>query len=230
MTPRKADPVRLKSFTALTVVCALNVWGTSAFAQAEPAPAPPVQPIADAGPSPMPGLVASGPPGILDTPDGWHVEVSARDETQLPVAPLTTAVSSREYLVGGTFVGNVTGSGTTAVTGGTLVAGYQIGCGVLADQFAIEPSAGIDLGLPIPDFDADFGLDASIDLLPGQISAVDIADMTFDGTEARVTISGLRVNFDRCVGQSFIRSQATLAVSTADTEDVVTYLGVTKIV
>ena len=59
---------------------------------------------------------------------------------------------------------------------------------------------------------------------------VDVTDMEFDGTEARVTITGLRVNFDRCVGQSFIRSRATLAVSTEDTEDVITYLGVTKIV
>jgi MspA len=230
MTPRKAGPVRSKRFTALTVVCLMNALGAAPVARAEPVPAPPVQPVADTGPPPPSGVVASGPPGILDTPDGWHVEVSARDETQLPVAPLTTAISSREYLVGGTFVGKVTGSGTTAVTGGTLVAGYQIGCGVLADQFAIEPSVGLDLGLPEPDFDGEFGIDASIDLLPGQISVVDIADMKFDGTEARVTIAGLRVNFDRCVGQSFIRSHATLAVSTKDTEDVITYLGVTKIV
>ncbi|WP_370333886.1 MspA family porin [Mycolicibacterium hippocampi] len=220
----------LKSFTAFAVAGWLITVGSAQLAWAEPLSEPPVQPVADAGPPPPPGVVASGAPGVLDTPDGWRVEVFARDESQLPVAPLTTAISSREYLVGGTFVGRVTGSGTTELTGGTLVAGYQIGCGVLADEIAIEPSAGLAVVLPIPDFDGQLGIDGSIDLLPGQISVVDIADKKFEGDEARVTITGLRVNFDRCVGQSFIRSRATLAVSTEDTEDVITYLGVTKIV
>lgn len=216
-----------KSLTALTLACLLVSIGTAPATLAEPPPEPPVQPVANPVP---PGVVPSGAPGILDTPDGWHIEVSGRDESQLPVAPLTTAVSSREYLVGGTFVGSVTGSGTTEPTGGVLVAGYQIGCGVLADTIEIAPGAELIVGLPIPDFDAQFGIDGSVDLLPGQISVVDVADKKFEGTEARVTITGLRINFDRCVGQSFIRSHATLAVSTEDTEDVITYLGVTNIV
>ncbi|MGE2715115.1 MspA family porin [Mycolicibacterium litorale] len=204
--------------------------GTARPASADPPPEPPAQPAGSPG-APVPsGAVPSGSPGVLDTPDGWHIEVSARDETQLPVAPLTTAVSSREYLVGGTFVAAVTGPGTTQVTGGTLAAGYQIGCGVLANEVKITPGAGLDIGIPVPDFDAQFGIDGSIELQPGEVSTVDIADKDFEGTEARVSITGLRVNFDRCVGQSFIRSHATLAVSTEDTEDVVTYLGVTKIV
>lgn len=217
-----------KSRTALMCACLSIAVGTAAPGWAEPLSEPPVQPAAE--PAPPPGVVASAAPGLLDTPDGWHVEVFARDESQLPVAPLTTAVSSREYLVGGTFVGRVTGSGTTELAGGTLVAGYQIGCGVLADEIEIAPSAALAVVLPIPDFDAEFGVDGSIDLLPGQVTVVDIADKKFEGTEARVTITGLRVNFDRCVGQSFIRSHATLAVSTEDTEDVITYLGATTII
>ncbi len=213
-----------KSGVALAMVCALVAFGPTPHAVAEP---PPEQPAVEPGP---PVLVASAPPGLLETLDGWRIEVGARDETQLPVAPLTTAVSSREYLVGGTFTGVVTGSGSTQLTGGTLVAGYQIGCGVLADEIKITPGARLDIGLPIPDIDAGVSLNGSVALLPGQISVIDVADKEFDGAEARVTITGLRVNFDRCVGQSFIRSYATLAISTEDTEDVITYLGVTKIV
>ncbi len=186
-----------------------------------------VPPVGSADPPPA-GTVTSGAPGILNTADGWHVEIAAGDETHLPVAPMITAASTREYLVGGTFRGTVTGSGSTRLTGGTLVAGYQIGCGVLADDIEIAPSVGLDIGLPIPDIDAELGVDGSIDLLPGQISVIDVADKEFEGAEARVTITGLRVNFDRCVGQSFIRSYATLAISTEDTEDVITYLGVTS--
>lgn len=218
-----------RSSAALTIACVSIAVATGPLARAEPVPEP-VQPVANAGQSGPPGAVPSGPPGVVDTPDGWHIEVSGRDETQLPVAPLTTAVSTREYLVGGTFAGKVTGSGATKVTGGTLVAGYQIGCGVLLEKVQISPRASLGLGFPIPVFDAEVGLDGVVDLLPGEISVVDVTDMEFDGTDARVTITGLRVNFDRCVGQSFIRSYATLSVSTADTEDVITYLGVTKIV
>ena len=123
-----------KSAAALTVACLLIAVGTAPLAWAEPLPEPPVQPVANAGQSAPPGAVPSGPPGVVDTPDGWHIEVSGRDEAQLPVAPLTTAVSTREYLVGGTFLGKVTGSGAREVTGGTLVAGYQIGCGVLFEK------------------------------------------------------------------------------------------------
>lgn len=218
-----------RSSAALTIACVSIAVATGPLARAEPVPDP-VQPVANAGQSGPPGAVPSGPPGIVDTPDGWHIEVSGRDESQLPVTPLTTAVSTREYLVGGTFAGKVTGSGATKVDGGTLVAGYQIGCGVLLEKVQISPRAGLGLGFPVPVFDVEVGLDGVVDLLPGEISVVDVTDMEFDGVDARVTITGLRVNFDRCVGQSFIRSYATLSVSTKDTEDVITYLGVTKIV
>lgn len=209
------------SRTAAALACLALVSAVTPTASAEPEPE---QSVVE------PGAVPSGPPGILDTPDGWRIEVGARDETQLAVAPLTTALSTREYLVGGTFVGTATGAGSTQLDGGTLVAGYQIGCGILGDEMKVTPGAKLDIGLPIPDIDAEVSLNGSVALLPGQISVVDVADKSFDGSEARVTITGLRVNFDRCVGQSFIRSYATLAIATADTQDVITYLGVTTIV
>lgn len=107
----------LKSLAAATAVCALAV--TAPFALADPGDPPaPVQPVADApppadGPPPDNGVVASEEPGIVTTPDGWNLKVAAKDETQLPIPPLTTSLSSREYLVGGTFTGSVTGSGST---------------------------------------------------------------------------------------------------------------------
>ena len=35
--------------------------------------------------------------------------LGAKDETLIPVPPLTTAISSREYLVSGTFAGSLIG-------------------------------------------------------------------------------------------------------------------------
>ena len=92
---------------------------------------------ADETAPPPPGPEGAVPPGntsYLKTPDGWELRVSAVNETLLPVLPLTTALSSREYLVGGTFIGSIGGSGKTVLTGGVLEAGYRIGCGITADN------------------------------------------------------------------------------------------------
>ena len=50
----------------------------------------------------------------------------------------------------------------------------------------------------------------------------------FKGNKAHVNINGYRVKVDGCAGQAFIRSFATLTSSTDNTDDVVTYYGVTR--
>ena len=77
-------------------------------------------------------------------------EVVGSNETQLPVAPLTTAISSREYLVAGTFTGKITGGGKTKLTGGSMEAGEQIGCGIISDETEINPGASFTPGIGIP--------------------------------------------------------------------------------
>ena len=74
-----------------------------------------VVPVANNIPPVDTGAVASEVPGIATTLDGRTLTVAAKDETQLPVAPLTTSLSARDWLVGGTFTGATTGS----VAGGT---------------------------------------------------------------------------------------------------------------
>ena len=127
----------LNRFAALAA-CSLIPLGTAPIALADP-------PADDAGPPPDNGAVASAEPGVVTTPDGWTLTVVATNETQLPIAPLTTAVSSREYLVGGTFTGTVTGGGKTSLNGGVLEAGYQIGCGIELGQVRLIGQAGVQL-------------------------------------------------------------------------------------
>lgn len=195
-------------------------------AAAQPLPAPP-PPVA---------AVPSGPPGVLDTPDGWHLNVQGINETQQAVAPLTTALSSREYLVGGTFTGSVEGSGDTKLSGGTLEAGFQIGCGINADDVELIGSAGLTPSIAIPLANNDPAFGASITgqikvvLKPGTVSIVPVDKKSFKGKGPRITITGFRVKIDGCAGQSFLRSYATLTSSTENTDDVITYLGVTKVV
>ena len=148
---RGVNPTMLNRFAMLAAVCIVSPLAIAPLALADPPPPPdPAIPVNATNPLPPQGLVSSGPPGILDTPDGWHLEVAGNNETQLPVAPLTTAVSSREYLIAGTFTGKITGGGATKLGGGTLEAGEQIGCGIISDEVEINPIASFTPGITIP--------------------------------------------------------------------------------
>jgi hypothetical protein len=219
---------------ALTAVAALAIpfAATSPLALADPDPA--VDPAADPGPPPDNGVVASAEPGVVTTPDGWTLTVVAKDETQLPIAPLTTAVSSREYLVGGTFTGTVTGGGKTTLAGGNLEAGYQIGCGIELGQVRLIGQAGIStsgstLGGIVPT-GVSFPLSGTIEIhvKPGSVTQVPVDKKSFKAAPVRVTLKDTHIKVDGCVGQSFLRSYATLTSSTTDTDDIVAYYGVTK--
>ena len=74
------------------------------------------------------GKVDSTPPATTKSPDGWTLTISAKDEIQMPAAPLTTAISSREYIVGGVYNGALSGNGDSPK--GVFEVGYQIGCGI----------------------------------------------------------------------------------------------------
>jgi hypothetical protein len=215
---------------ATLAVCTLAPLATAPIALAEP-------PVDDVGPPPDNGVVASAEPGVVTSPDGWVLTVVAKDETQLPVAPLTTAVSSREYLVGGTFTGTVTGKGKTTLNGGVLEAGYQIGCGIelgqvrLIGQVGVGTSGSSITGGLIPT-GVTFPMSGTIEIhaKPGTVSTVTVDKKEFKAAPVRVTLKDTHIKVDGCVGQSFLRSYATLTSSTTDTDDIVAYYGVTKAV
>ncbi|OAN34806.1 MspA family porin [Mycolicibacterium iranicum] len=236
----------LTRIAALAAVCVLAPVAMSSEVSAQPAPPVVPPPPAPAG-APMPpgalpppppdnGMVASSPPGVVITPDGWTLTVAATNETQLPVAPLTTAISSRDYLVGGTFAGSVDGGGSTELTGGTLDVGYQIGCGIelkqmrLIGQVGIGTSGSTLLG-PVPT-----GITLPVTGVlefhprPGTVQTVSVDKKSFKKAPVRVTLKDVHIKIDGCLGQSFIRSYATMTSSSTDNDDVVAYYGVTKAV
>jgi hypothetical protein len=223
----------LNRFAALAAICLLAFAETPPLAAADPNPEPPVIPVANTGPPPPNGAVASAEPGVVTTPDGWTLTVSAKSETQLPVPPLTTALSSREYLVGGTFTGSVTGKGNTKLTGGTLEAGYQIGCGIALDKIELDAALGLggtfgatgltSVTVPLTGI-------IEVELQPGSVTTFPVDKKTFKSGDPRVAITSFHVRIDGCVGQSFLRSYATLTSTTDNTADVVSYTGVTMTV
>ena len=187
----------------------------------------------------------SSPPATSSL-EGVTLTISASDEMQAPVAPLTTAVSTREYLVGGVFSGSITG--TPAPPEGVLEVGYQIGCGIdMATSggvllgAAAQGALGTDALLggpggwilpPIGIFGGGGGLtgQVGVNLKPGIVNTVPVTKKTYKGANPVVEIRNFRVKIDGCVGQSFIRSYATLARSGAQVEDIVSWFGVTKAV
>ena len=228
----------MRRLSTLLGACLLAATATAPQVLADPAD-PSVAPVANTAPAPgAPNApIASATPGSLTTPDGWVLSVVARNESLEPVASLTNAPWSREYLVDGSFEGTVTGGGKTKLSGGTLEAGYQIGCGIIQDDIeSITTATGI-AGVSIPFvggsifpiiLGGQLGEQIKIDLKPGVVNIVTVGKKSFKGTKAHVNITGYRIKIDGCAGQSFIRSYATFTSSTDNTDDVVTYLGVTR--
>jgi hypothetical protein len=188
--------------------------------------------------------VVSGPPATLTATDGVTLTISASDEIQLPIPPLTTAISTREYVVGGVFRGSITGS---AAPKGVLEVGYQIGCGIdmgtgpgvllganlganaSVGVIGFEGAEGVSL-IPIPNAGITGGGNVTVALKPGIVNTVPVTKKPFVGDAPRVSIRNFRVKIDGCVGESFIRSYAILARSTDERETVLSWYGATKAV
>jgi hypothetical protein len=234
----------MRASAALAVIASLS---PVVPALADPGPGEPdmVAPVVATAPAPVADSgVASSPPST-STLEGVTLTISAKDETQTAVAPLTTAVSTREYVVGGVFTGSITGS---AAPEGIFEVGYQIGCGIdmsTSGGVLVGGNAQVALGSdallggvggfilpPIGIVGAGIGANAvvGVSLKPGIINNVPVTKKTYKGAAPEAVVSNFRVKIDGCVGESFIRSYATLANSTAEAEDIVSWFGVTKVV
>lgn len=191
------------------------------------------------------GRVESSPPVSTKTPDGWTLTLSAKDETQRVMAPLTTAISSREYQVGGIFNGSLSGPEGSEPPHGTLEVGYQIGCGIdmstsngvtLTGTVGVTPSlglGGVDIVSPlseglVPVVLTPVAGGMAIALKPGIINVVPVSKKQFTGSDPWIMVDGFRIKIDGCVGESFIRSYAFLTRSTDQSDAVTGWYGVTK--
>ena len=223
---------------------------------AAPSPADPagpdIQPAAAAEASPPPvddGKVVSSPPETTKSPDGWTLTVGGKDETQLVIAPLTTAVSSREYEVSGTFTASLKDpSGAPAPAKGVLEVGYQIGCGIdmttgtgvllggsAGASAGLATAGGLGLfhpfqGLDLPNGGVNIGGSVAVSLKPGVINVIPITKKAYGSSDPWVWVSHQRIKIDGCVGQSFIRSFAVLSKSTDEGDAIAAWYGATKMV
>ena len=227
------------------VIAAVAVIALAGPALADPIdPAgPDIQPVAgvEAAPPVDDGKVASTPPISDTSPDGWIMTVGGQNEVQLPVPPLTTAISTREYQVSGTFTGSLKGPGGSPAKG-VLEVGYQIGCGIdmttgngVIVSGNMAGAAGVGVGilsngtdLEVPSIGANIGGGVAVSLKPGLVNILPVTRKTFVGTAPWVGVHKFRIKIDGCVGESFIRSYATLAKSNDDGDGILSWYGITK--
>ena len=242
------------------VAFAAMLVATAAPASAEPDPAAPggATPVAaadGAAPGVDPaalsaapvddGKVVSTPPATTTAPDGSTLTISAKDETQMAVAPLTTAISSRAYVVGGVFRGSITGVDETPE--GVFQVGYEIGCGIdmsTSGGVLLNGNGGLNASLGffgldfegvladglVPGFGGQLGGSVTVGLKPGIINNVPVTKKRFKGADPWVSISSFRITIDGCVGESFIRSYVTITKSTDEGESILSWFGTTKAV
>ena len=238
----------MRGVSGLVVAAALMATAAPASADPEPVtPDPAVATVAaaEAAPPVDDGKVASSPPATTKAPDGTTLTISARDETQMPAAPLTTALSTREYIAGGIY--NATVKGSEETPEGVFEVGYQIGCGIdmstgggvllnangganaSIGYFGLDFLGTLPDGL-VPGVGAQLGGSVTVGLKPGIINNIPVTKKEYEGAEPWVSISNFHVRIDGCVGESFIRSYATLTHSTKQGEAILSWFGVTKAV
>ncbi|BBY59879.1 hypothetical protein MSAR_30150 [Mycolicibacterium sarraceniae] len=223
-----------------------TVLATPIPASADPDPGGPelAQPVAadPAAPPVDDGKVMSSPPAATKSPDGWTLTISAKDEIQMPSAPLTTAISSREYIVSGVFNGAL--DGPSDVPRGVFEVGYQIGCGIdmsTSNGVALTGTVGGNASLGYfgldfsntmadgltPGIGGNVGGGITVGLKPGIIN-IPVTKKEYKGDRPWLSISNFHVKIDGCVGESFIRSYATLSKSTDEGDAILSWYGVTK--
>ena len=105
-------------------------------------------------------------------------------------------MSSREYVVGGTYTGIAAGSRRGGAAGGTLEVGYEIGCGIdmstsngvsLTGTMGINPSIGLigtDVISPgpegvLPGLGGNLGGGVTVGLKPGLVNVVPVTKKEF---------------------------------------------------
>lgn len=236
----------MRSAMVVAVFCTLLAAPPPALADPETPGPDAAAAAAEAAPPADDGAVASSPPVSTTAPDGWTITLSAKDEIQRPIAPLTTAISTREYEVSGVFNGTLAG-GDGDTPGGVFEVGYQIGCGIdmstsngvsLTGTAGLNPSIGyIGFDFPgvqpdglLPGIGANINGGITVGLKPGIINTIPITKKKFESAAPWVSISKFRIKIDGCVGESFVRSYANLAKSTNDGDAILSWYGVTKAV
>ena len=165
------------------------------------------------------------------TADGWRVTAIKADEKVRSVAPLNQSPWTREGFLSLRGEGRITGAGRTPVSAGTITTGFQIGCNT-------DVTSGITLGItagptaqmsiswpPALIVGAQANGNISTTLKPGTIANIPFGTKKLAGPSAGLTVDGVHVKVDGCLGPVAVRAYTTLAISTPTNDNTINVYG-----
>ncbi|MFT4126793.1 MAG: MspA family porin [Gordonia sp. (in: high G+C Gram-positive bacteria)] len=165
------------------------------------------------------------------TDDGWRVTAIKSHEQVRSVPPLNQSPWTREGFLSLKATGLITGSGSVPVQAGTVSGGYQIACNTDVTSGATlgvsgGPSAQMNISYPpAVVIGATVTPNVSTTLRPGTISDIPFGTKTMQTGKAGITIDGVHVKVDGCLGPVAVRAYATVAISTALNDNTVNVYG-----
>jgi hypothetical protein len=185
--------------------------------------------VAAAEPLPVADVTQSA-----DTDDGWHLSAALTRMTINAVPNMAATAFTREGFVTGKAAATIDGNGAIPVNSGTLVMGLQLGCQVDLSEggsVGVDADAGISPGfnggnlLNVVGPYADIGGNASINLLPGNITNLGLGKKELKGRTGEIVVHDAHVKVDGCGGQVSVRFFATAMIDTDKSDDSVNAYG-----
>lgn len=165
------------------------------------------------------------------TDDGWRVTAVKAQEKVRSVAPLNQSSWTREGFLSLKGRALISGSGRAPVDAGTLTIGFQIGCNT-------DVTSGITVGVmggptaqmsisypPAAIIGAQVMPNVSATLKPGTITDIPFGTKKLAGPSAGLTLDGVHVKVDGCLGPVSLRAYVTVAISTKANDNTVNVYG-----
>ncbi|GAC67316.1 MspA family porin [Gordonia soli] len=165
------------------------------------------------------------------TEDGWRVTAVKAEERVRSVAPLNQSTWTREGFLSLRGEGRISGAGRVAVSAGTVRAGFQIGCNTdvtsgLTLGVTAGPTAQMSISWPPALIvGAQASGNVSTTLKPGTIADIAFGVKRLAGPRAGLTVDGVHVKVDGCLGPVAVRSYVTVAISTPINDNTVNVYG-----
>jgi hypothetical protein len=189
-----------------------------------------------------PGVASADPVPVADvtqaadTDDGWHLSSALTKMTVNAVPNMAATPLTKEAFVTGKAIAKIDGNGKIPVNSGNLILGVQLGCQLdLSQGGNVGLSGDIGVGFGIgsgtgiaalgPSAYADIDPNASINLLPGNITTLGLGKKALKGRTGEITVHDAHIKVDGCGGNVSIRFFAYAEISTDNGDDSVNTYG-----
>ncbi|WP_425706155.1 MspA family porin [Gordonia sp. DT30] len=165
------------------------------------------------------------------TDDGWVVSAIKSHEQVRSVPPLNQSSWTREGFISLKGEGVIAGTGSVPVQAGTVAAGFQIGCNTDVTSGATVgisggPSAQMNISYPpAVVIGATVTPNISTTLRPGTIADIPFGSKKMQTGKAGITVDGVHVKVDGCLGPVALRAYVTVSVSTALNDNTINVYG-----